>query len=329
MNRSILHSCRIQVACFKFFKKFFIIILFKRIITPDETIQITSWAKIPITQILIKLWGSIKHRRKIFRLTRIPVCHISILEFFRMSKHIWHIFHATSILNFYPLYLRIIKHIPHIFYLPSISNTYTRYFWTPEHERHIFHIARISEIHRRFQCTCSVKHRSHLFYLTRIPVWEVSFLKFRCSRKHTFHIRYTTRIRYFNLLYQSTFKHTIHIFYLPSISNTYTRYFWTPEHERHIFHIARISEIHRRFQCTCSVKHRSHLFYLTRIPVWEVSFLELRCSRKHVFHIRYITRIHPIGENDFFCLNSLKKTRCIIRKLHPRGKLNLTDRINS
>ena len=176
MNRSILHSCRIQVACFKFFKKFFIIIRFKRVITPDETIQITSWAKIPITQILIKLWGSIKHCRKIFRLTRIPFWHISILEFFRMSKHIWHIFHATRIRYFNLLYLRIIKHITHIFYLPSISNIYTRYFRIIKHSPHIFHIARISEIYWWFQCTCSVKHMPHLFYLTRIPVWEVSFL---------------------------------------------------------------------------------------------------------------------------------------------------------
>ena len=169
----------------------------------------------------------------------------------------------------------------------------------------------------------------HLFYLTRIPVWEVSFLELSCICKHVFHIRYTARIPYLDLLYQSTFKHTIHIFYLPSISNTYTRYFRIPEHERHIFHITRISEIHRRFQCCCSMKHCSHCCHLTRIPVWEVSFLELRRSRKHVFHIRYIARIHPIWENDFFCLNSLKKTRCIISKLYSRSELNLANRVNS
>ena len=155
----------------------------------------------------------------------------------------------------------------------------------------------------RFQCSRSVKHWSHLFYLTRIPVWEVSFLKFRCSRKHTFHIRYTTRIRYFNLLYQSTFKHTIHIFYLPSISNTYTRYFWTPEHERHIFHIACISEMYWRFQCSRSVKHWSHCCHITRINI----------SR----------------ENNVFYFKTLKKRRCIIRKLYSRSKLNLANRVDS
>ena len=143
----------------------------------------------------------------------------------------------------------------------------------------------------------------HPFYLTRIPVWEVSFLELCCVPKHLFHIGYTSRILYLDLLYLSIFKHTIHIFYLPSISNTYTRYFWTLEHVRHIFHIACISEVYWWLQCLCILKHISHCCHITRINI----------SRK----------------NNVSYFKIRKKIRCIIRKLYSRGKLNLTNRINS